>query len=92
MQFDYRAIATITMILFAVIDVVGSLPIIVDLRSKVVNVPAPAINGNAIGTIEAVFEESSLLNFNPNIISKARMNKINEPAMANDSMRPSGFR
>ena len=35
MQFDYRAIATITMILFAVIDVVGSLPIIVYLRSKV---------------------------------------------------------
>lgn len=35
MEIDFRAVATITMILFAVIDVIGSLPVIVDLRSKV---------------------------------------------------------
>jgi len=35
MHFDIKAIATITMVLFAVIDVIGSLPVIVDLRSKV---------------------------------------------------------
>ena len=35
MHFDLRAIATITMVLFAVIDVIGSLPVIVDLRSRV---------------------------------------------------------
>ncbi len=35
MHFDFKAIATITMILFAVIDVIGSLPVIVALRNKV---------------------------------------------------------
>lgn len=34
MNFDLREIATITMILFAVIDIVGSLPILLALRSK----------------------------------------------------------
>lgn len=34
LHFDFREIATITMILFAVIDVVGSLPILLDLQSK----------------------------------------------------------
>jgi multiple antibiotic resistance protein len=31
---DFREIVTISMVLFAVIDIVGSIPIIVDLRSK----------------------------------------------------------
>ncbi|MCX6295026.1 MAG: MarC family protein [Bacteroidetes bacterium] len=35
MNFDFKQIATITMILFAVIDVIGSLPILLDLQSKV---------------------------------------------------------
>ena len=34
-MFDWKEIFTISMILFAVIDIVGSIPIIVDLRSKV---------------------------------------------------------
>lgn len=34
MNFDIRQIITVTMVLFAVIDVVGSIPIIVDLRRK----------------------------------------------------------
>ncbi len=35
MNFDLPQIATITMILFAVIDVIGSLPILIDLKGKV---------------------------------------------------------
>jgi multiple antibiotic resistance protein len=34
MHFDLKEIATITMVLFAVIDVIGSIPIIIDLRGK----------------------------------------------------------
>ena len=34
MEFDIREIITVSMVLFAVIDIVGSIPIIVDLRSK----------------------------------------------------------
>ena len=34
MNFDFKQIATITMILFAVIDVIGSLPVLLDLQSK----------------------------------------------------------
>ena len=35
MGFDFKEIITATMILFAVIDIVGSIPIIIDLRNKV---------------------------------------------------------
>lgn len=35
MNFDLKEIITATMILFAVIDIVGSIPIIIDLRNKV---------------------------------------------------------
>lgn len=35
MNFDLKEIATITMVLFAVIDVVGSLPLLIDIKSKV---------------------------------------------------------
>ncbi|MBC7748134.1 MAG: MarC family protein, partial [Methylotenera sp.] len=34
MEFDIREIITVGMVLFAVIDIVGSIPIIVDLRAK----------------------------------------------------------
>lgn len=34
MNFDFKEIATVGMVLFAVIDIVGTIPIIVDLRSK----------------------------------------------------------
>ncbi|MEA1786612.1 MarC family protein [Arenibacter sp. GZD96] len=35
MNFNFREIATASMILFAVIDIVGSIPIIINLRTKV---------------------------------------------------------
>lgn len=35
MDFDWREMFTVSMVLFAVIDIVGSIPIIVDLRTKV---------------------------------------------------------
>lgn len=35
MELDFKEIFTATMILFAVIDIIGSIPIIVELRSKV---------------------------------------------------------
>lgn len=35
MNFDYKEIFTASMIIFAVIDILGSIPIIVDLRAKV---------------------------------------------------------
>lgn len=34
MNFNFKEIATATMVLFAVIDIVGSIPIIIDLRQK----------------------------------------------------------
>lgn len=34
MQFDFKEILTVGMVLFAVIDIVGSIPIIADLRKK----------------------------------------------------------
>ncbi|AWH84692.1 hypothetical protein HYN59_05960 [Flavobacterium album] len=34
MGFDWKEMFTVTMVLFAVIDIIGSVPIIVDLRSK----------------------------------------------------------
>ena len=34
MNFDFKEIATIGMVLFAVIDIVGTIPIVVDLRTK----------------------------------------------------------
>jgi multiple antibiotic resistance protein len=34
MNIDFREIATATMVLFAVIDIIGSIPIIIDLRTK----------------------------------------------------------
>ena len=52
--------------------------------SKVVMVPVPAINGNAIGTILAVSGISSLYSLIPKIISIAKKKMTSEPAMAND--------
>ena len=34
MELDFKEIITVSMVLFAVIDIVGSIPIIVDLRAK----------------------------------------------------------
>ena len=35
MSFDFKEIFTLTLVLFAVIDVIGSLPILIDLKSKI---------------------------------------------------------
>jgi len=35
MLFDFKEIITVSMVLFAVIDIVGTIPIVVDLRAKV---------------------------------------------------------
>ena len=35
MNFSIKDILTITMILFAVIDIVGSLPVLIDLKNKI---------------------------------------------------------
>ena len=34
MEFDIKEIITVSMVLFAVIDIIGSIPIIIDLRTK----------------------------------------------------------
>ena len=34
MNFDFKEMITVGMVLFAVIDIIGSIPIIIDLRSK----------------------------------------------------------
>ena len=55
-------------------------------ESKVVNEPAPAINGKAMGTMEAPDGESYLKTSIPNIISKAIISNTKEPAMAKDEI------
>ena len=35
MQLDFREIVTASMVLFAVIDIIGSIPVIISLRQKV---------------------------------------------------------
>lgn len=35
LEIDFKEIITVSMVLFAVIDIVGSIPIIVNLRAKV---------------------------------------------------------
>ena len=40
MSFNFKEIATATMVLFAVIDIVGSIPIIISLRKKTVPLKA----------------------------------------------------
>ncbi len=69
------------------------IPIIISLiayceRSdkSVVMVPAPAINGNAMGKTDAVSGMSSLEILMPRIISSEIKNKTNAPAIANDEI------
>ena len=54
----------------------------------VVNVPAPAMSGNAIGTIEALeaTDESDLNKLMPKIISSAIKKMTNAPAVAKDAV------
>ena len=39
MSFDFKEILTTFMVLFAVIDIVGNIPIIIDLRKKAGHIP-----------------------------------------------------
>ncbi len=55
-------------------------------ESSVVNDPAPAISGNAIGTMEAPEGESCLKISTPKIISNAIMKRTIEPAIANEDI------
>lgn len=45
MLFDYKEIPTVTLILFAIIDVLGSVPVILDIKSKVGQVDAKYATG-----------------------------------------------
>ncbi|MBT0607837.1 MarC family protein [Aequorivita echinoideorum] len=38
MEFNFKEMATATMVLFAVIDIIGSIPVVISLRSKVGNI------------------------------------------------------
>lgn len=52
--FDIREIATISMVLFAVIDIIGTIPIVVDLRAKVGHIQSEKASV-AAGIIMIVF-------------------------------------
>lgn len=54
MFFDFKEIITVSMVLFAVIDIVGTIPIVVDLRSKVGHIESEKAS-IAAGIIMIVF-------------------------------------
>jgi len=54
MELDFKEIITVGMVLFAVIDIVGSIPIVVDLRSKYGHIESEKASLVA-GTIMIVF-------------------------------------
>jgi len=63
MNFDIKEIASITMVLFAVLDVVGSLPILIDIKSKVGTIEsgkATLVTGGIM--ISFLFVGQSILN------------------------------
>lgn len=62
MNFSFKEIVTATMILFAVIDIIGSIPIIIDLRSKVGHIQSEKASiVSAIIMIAFLFIGESLL-------------------------------
>lgn len=64
MNFDFKQIITSTMVLFAVIDIVGSVPIIIDLRKKVGHIQSEKASiVAAILMISFLFIGESLLKF-----------------------------
>ncbi|GEP49723.1 UPF0056 inner membrane protein [Flavobacterium noncentrifugens] len=54
MFFDFKEIITVSMVLFAVIDIVGTIPIVVDLRTKVGHIESEKAS-IAAGIIMIVF-------------------------------------
>ena len=63
MNIDIREIGTASMILFAVIDIIGSLPIIIDLRKKVGHIQSEKASiVSAILMITFLFVGKEILN------------------------------
>lgn len=63
LSFDLQEIATVTMVLFAVIDVVGSIPVIINLRQKVGEIESgKASLVSALIMIVFLFAGESILN------------------------------
>ena len=56
MSFNYKEILTTFMVLFAVIDIVGNIPIIIDLRKKAGHIQSGKASIIA-GVIMIVFED-----------------------------------
>jgi multiple antibiotic resistance protein len=62
MNFSFKEIVTATMVLFAVIDIVGSIPIIIDLRNKVGHIQSEKASiVSAVIMIAFLFVGESLL-------------------------------
>ena len=63
MNFDFKEILTLTLVLFAVIDVIGSLPILIDLKSKIGNIESgKATLASGIIMIAFLFVGEKILN------------------------------
>nr|WP_294935024.1 MarC family protein [uncultured Flavobacterium sp.] len=64
MEFDWREILTVGMVLFAVIDIVGTIPIIVDIRTKVGHIQSEkAAVASGIIMITFLFVGEEILKF-----------------------------
>jgi multiple antibiotic resistance protein len=62
LHLDFGQIATISMVLFAVIDVIGSIPAIITIRNKVGNIPAGKVTiASGIIMIAFLFLGNSIL-------------------------------
>lgn len=62
MQTDFKNIATVTMILFAVIDIVGSIPLIIDMKQKGAKIqPAKTTLVSLVIMISFLFLGNSIL-------------------------------
>jgi len=63
MNFDLKEIATITMVLFAVIDIVGSIPILIDIKAKVGTIQSEKVTlVSGVIMIVFLFVGKSILN------------------------------
>ena len=55
MELNFKEIFTVFMVLFAVIDIVGNIPIIIDLRKKVGHIQSEKSSSIIAGVILIVF-------------------------------------
>lgn len=64
MDFDFKVITTVTMILFAVIDIIGSIPAIIEIRRKAGSIhPEKASGVSLLIMILFLFLGENLLKF-----------------------------